>query len=85
MSSDSVFETTRCSARNDLKITIEKVEAAAVRLTDLSELRRSQGGVIKELLAAKIRIRLAKIKEMKSVTIAEAEVKKRMELLDKFF
>jgi len=62
VSSDSIFETTRCSARNDLKITIEKVEAAAVRLTDLSELRRSQGGVIKELPAVKIR--LAKIKGM---------------------
>ena len=58
------------------------VEAAAMRLTNLSELKRSQEEVIKELLASKIR--LAKIEGMKSVKIADIEVKKRMELLDKF-
>ena len=56
---------------------LEKVETAAARLTDLSELKRSQEGVIKGLLAAKIR--LAKIEGMKSIKIAEIEIKKRMD------
>ena len=58
------------------------MEAAAARLTDLSKLKQSQERVLKELLATKIR--LAKIEGMKSITIAENEVKKRLELLNKF-
>jgi len=34
----------------------KKVETAAMRLTDLSELKRSQEAVIIELLATKIRL-----------------------------
>ena len=82
VSSASIFETMRCSAHNEVKRGIEKVEAAAMRLTALSELKRSQEGVIKDLLASKIR--LAKIEGMKSIKIAEIEVKKRMDLLEKF-
>lgn len=80
--SASFFETMRCSAQNDVRKALEKVGASAMRLTDLPKLKRSQEGIIKELLASKIR--LAKIEGMKSIKIAEIEGKKRMELLDKF-
>ena len=80
MPSASVFATLRCSAQTFVKRAIEKVEAAAAHLTDLSKLKQLQERVLKELLAAKIR--LAKIEGMKSIKIAENEVKKRLELLN---
>ena len=82
MPNASVFETLRYSAQNDVKEQFKKVETAAMRLTDLSELKRSQEAGIIELLATKIH--LVKTEGMKSIKIAKIEVKKKMELLEKF-